>query len=328
MSLIIKDDNPYYIAYNIMSMVLKNDNIEEGISKALYLVKTWLKAKDVIIYKQNTEGDYIHKFNQAMMTNNSLLVTNAVNSAKALIENKKYYQITIDIESFHNIIFIPINLQTTKYVIAVTTEEPYESIDEKCLELLIQSMQTILKNYEKDRQFSKKSEKDFLTGLNNRNTYESVISTDSLSEGMIYVIFDLFRLKNINDNYSHSHGDEYIKKTAEILKKHFPKYVYTVDVNGKRNKVETGSCLYRVGGDEFVLISYSENLDNVRIKLAVIQEEVRNIDLNINEPIGINYGVVAREGNETFQDLYLKADKFLSESKRETYKVLGLDRRK
>ncbi len=327
MSLIIKDDNPYYTAYNIMSLAL-NYKAEEGISKALYLIKIWFNASDVIIYKKNTEGDYIHKFNQTMMANNSLLVTNAINSAKELIENRVYYQLVLHIENLRNILFIPIDLQTTKYVIAITTEEPYESIDEKCLELLIQSMQTILKNYEKDRQFSKKSEKDFLTGLNNRNTYESVVSTASLSEGMIYVIFDLFRLKNINDNYSHAHGDEYIKRTADILKKHFPKYVYTVDATGKRSKVETGSCLYRVGGDEFVLISYSENLDNVRIKLAVIQEEVRNIELNINEPLGINYGVVAREGNETFQDLYLKADKYLSASKSETYKVLGLDRRK
>ena len=64
------------------------------------------------------------------------------------------------------------------------------------------------------------------------------------------------------------------------------------------------------------------------MKIKVLRDEIKNIDLKINEITGINYGLVVRNNNETYQDLYLRADKLLSEDKKKNYKLLGIDRRK
>ena len=60
----------------------------------------------------------------------------------------------------------------------------------------------------------------------------------------------------------------------------------------------------------------------------ILRDEIKNLDLKINEFIGINYGLVERNSNETIKDLYLRADGLLSKDKAETYKILGIDRRK
>ena len=98
--------------------------------------------------------------------------------------------------------------------------------------------------------------------------------------------------------------------------------------NGKINKLETGSYLYRIGGDEYVLISYNESYESVNDKIELIQEEVRNMDIGVNESIGINYGLVVNTNSSSFKELYMEADSYLSENKRETYKALGLERRR
>ena len=104
--------------------------------------------------------------------------------------------------------------------------------------------------------------------------------------------------------------------------------MYTHDSTGKKIKVETGTYLYRIGGDEFVLISDTESYENAQIKMMIIQDEISNADLGINEIFGINYGLVEAKDGETFRDLYSRADVLLSNNKSELYQSLGLDRRK
>ncbi len=144
----------------------------------------------------------------------------------------------------------------------------------------------------------------------------------------VFGLFDLFRLKHINDNYNHAAGDEYIRKAAEIISKHFPKYIYTEDENGKTTRRKTGSTVYRIGGDEFALISTTETLESAKLKAKLIQEEGKIIDLGFDTQVGINFGLVANETGENLKQLYLLADDELSKDKRQMYQELGLDRRK
>lgn len=324
----LNPSNLYYLAYTILSTALKNTNIYEGIEQSLYYTKMCFNAKDVIVYKKDSNGDYNHKFNQPLMEGSSNIVTAFLNNAKKLIESNKYYQINLEFTDFKNILFIPIILEDTKYVVTLISNNQFKNFNEPFLDLFSESMHIILDRLEMIKGLTKIAEIDSLTGLNNRIAYDKKIFDIGNSENLVYGLLDLFRLKRINDNYSHEIGDQYIKKSASILKKIFPKYLYTVDSNGKKGKVETGTSIYRIGGDEFALISNSESYDDILIKMLVVSEEIKNLDLGIDEFFRINYGIVARENDNSFRDLYLKADKKLSDHKREMYKVLGLDRRR
>ena len=83
------------------------------------------------------------------------------------------------------------------------------------------------------------SRTDILTGINNRYAMEKYLDEliDSRFLPFGIVMMDLNGLKQINDENGHQKGDEYILRSVEAMK----------DVFGMSN-------LYRIGGDEFVVI--------------------------------------------------------------------------
>lgn len=320
--------DPYFMAYHIYSLFFRDMNMRDGLIKALYFSKIFFNADNVILYKQDENGDYVHKYNSALMNTNSTIVTAILNSAKVLLEKQNKYEMNLNFDDMHKVVFLKLDIEDKKYAIALTGNKELKNFNDKFINIFVDTMQVILNKCEQFELLTKTSETDILTKLSNRNKYEIDINTKTISDGMIYAIFDLFRLKSINDNYDHQKGDEYIRKTAEILKMHFPKYIYTIDSTGKKVRSETGSCLYRIGGDEFVLISDTESFESALIKIMIIQDEIKNMDLGVKEPIGLNYGLAKAKNGDTFRDLYLKADELLSQNKNEYYRTLGLDRRK
>lgn len=78
---------------------------------------------------------------------------------------------------------------------------------------------------------------DELTGSYNRNKYLELLETIKLRKenvGVLYV--DLNGLKKINDIQGHEKGDEFICNACNFLQQHF------------------GENVYRIGGDEFVVL--------------------------------------------------------------------------
>ena len=127
-----------------------------------------------------------------------------------------------------------------------------------------------------------------------------------------YSLIDLFRLKYINDNYGHKYGDKYIVKVSELISK----------------EIDSEDMLFRIGGDEFVILSKSLKKDDMLLKLNTVNKKLRieNLGLKIPFPLNINYGVI--EGNWNLDKFYTEADEELSHHKASTYKKLKLDRRK
>ncbi len=85
------------------------------------------------------------------------------------------------------------------------------------------------------------AEMDGLTMLKNRKTFEVDLHQISPKQYKKYgiVIFDLNNLKYMNDKYGHGMGDYYIIISSEIIREVFGKF----------------GEIYRIGGDEFCLIS-------------------------------------------------------------------------
>lgn len=84
---------------------------------------------------------------------------------------------------------------------------------------------------------------DVLTGLDNRTAFEMDLRRLQYEirdhEKIVFIVFDLNNLKMVNDMLGHGAGDDYLKKGAQIIHKHFDC---------------VGQC-YRIGGDEFCVIA-------------------------------------------------------------------------
>jgi diguanylate cyclase (GGDEF)-like protein len=151
--------------------------------------------------------------------------------------------------------------------------------------------------------------KDSLTGIGNRRAYEeearkvNVEIAEGLREFGIAMI-DLNYLKIINDTYGHERGDIAIKMLSSV----------TCDVF-KRSRV------FRVGGDEFVVLLKTGDYLSVekRIKefderiLSLREDELRKPWERISAAIG--YAIFNENTDKTVDDVFQKADKAMYDRK-------------
>lgn len=110
-------------------------------------------------------------------------------------------------------------------------------------------------------QLKEMSKTDVLTGVMNRNAMNARMSV--LSEGtdkapctMGIVFADMNGLKHVNDQQGHMAGDLLLKNAAMILKSTF-----------------AGDEIYRVGGDEFLVLLHETNEEDMRQKIADIKKK-------------------------------------------------------
>mgnify|MGYP003305582111 FL=1 len=156
------------------------------------------------------------------------------------------------------------------------------------------------------------SNTDELTKCFNRHAYEKDINDLELNAEWIYISMDLNGLKHVNDSYGHAAGDELICAVADCMKNSFSEY-------GK---------VYRIGGDEFVVIAKN---------IGRFEEVLRNFERSVEEWHGkyvdsmtVSYGYVfssEKKWNSVY-DIAKAADKRMYESKANFYREKERDRRK
>ncbi len=140
--------------------------------------------------------------------------------------------------------------------------------------------------------FKKLSLFDELTGLQNRLSYSNRIASikENFNSSLICISFiDINGLKEVNDVYGHSKGDELIISCANLLKLVF-------DENA-----------YRVGGDEFIIIENSSNETEFQCKLNQLNELVEKeplLVISIGKAICRNVNNLDRKIKEADKDMY------------------------
>ena len=149
---------------------------------------------------------------------------------------------------------------------------------------------------------------DELTGLHNRREAMSALeehwaNATRNKTPLSCIIFDIDHFKRFNDNYGHDVGDIVLRKTAATLTK-------------ARRK---GERVYRIGGEEFLLILPHADLKQAtqgaeRLRIAVAENVITHKDLQL--PVTISLGV-AQRGAETTSpaDLLKNADEALYQAK-------------
>lgn len=158
------------------------------------------------------------------------------------------------------------------------------------------------KQKRQELRLTQQAELDLMTSVYNKETarekIELAIGLYSMPMTCAFFMFDLDYFKQINDTYGHAEGDYVIQQTANILKEFFRKE----DIIG------------RLGGDEFCVFYTGKNSDEVIAKKAeLICEAVRKIHpAEGGAPrTSISIGIARRVNDESFEELYQKADKAL-----------------
>jgi diguanylate cyclase (GGDEF)-like protein len=160
------------------------------------------------------------------------------------------------------------------------------------------------------------SERDKLTGLYNRRTFERrlqrllsrqrlQVQQDALpderravndeSRQVWLAMFDIDHFKRINDNYGHVYGDEVILLLAQMMRKSF----------------RQSDVLFRFGGEEFVVLLNSVDEPTARAALERFRERVANHDFPQVGRVTVSIGF-AHIGEADYPELVLdRADKAL-----------------
>lgn len=162
-------------------------------------------------------------------------------------------------------------------------------------------------NHTSQKQLISYAQTDPLTRVSNKASTEERINDWLLSpqrEGMqAFYFLDIDHFKTINDVYGHAVGDEALRRVSKLFGEEF----------------RSDDIIGRVGGDEFVIFMKNIPFEQVAVLHAeTLCEKARQMDIaglgkgKITLSIGIAY---APAHGETYQQLYLSADKALYQTK-------------
>ena len=328
---LIKSDE-FYLFYEMMMQSLKNDNVKDGVNKSLFLLRQYLKSGNIGLFKKNDAGNYIFKLSDSNMSELIQPVGCIINKTNPLVENKGFFDLELKLGRLDNMMLMHIGISNNvECILAILNVDRGIELEPQFWERAKETVQIILKRASSYERNTKAITTDLLTNLDNRNSYEMRMhQINEDDENLVLGVFDLFRLKYINDNFSHVKGDQYIKESAKILNKYWPKQKVQVNDDSTESYLDTGHCVYRYGGDEFVLLTTVETEQLANIKGELAKDEVKLLNLNIgdNIPIGINYGIVRHTPGHSIKETFTKADEIMQDHKSQMYKKYNINNRR
>ncbi|NCB13153.1 MAG: diguanylate cyclase, partial [Erysipelotrichia bacterium] len=153
---------------------------------------------------------------------------------------------------------------------------------------------------------------DELTKIYNRRFFnikikEEINRAKRDKKEICLIMLDIDFFKQYNDTYGHQEGDIVIKSVANVLKR-------------KTNRAD--DFAFRVGGEEFVIITHIEK-DKVFDYAISIKDDIENLQIEhsgnkVSKYVTISLGVVCKDALEIqrAEDIYKQADDNLYEAKR------------
>lgn len=148
---------------------------------------------------------------------------------------------------------------------------------------------------------------DAQTGLLNRSRWNDLTEKkEPLDTAMGVMMFDLNRLKYINDTMGHKMGDKMILDFAKIL----------------RDRLPADCMIFRWGGDEFTVLVPDADHEKMRGYIARISEEIdwHNASGEIPEiHFAVGYALSVDYPTHSCEELMKKADEKMYHNKSEWY---------
>ena len=127
----------------------------------------------------------------------------------------------------------------------------------------------ITKEYKQKKKSEYERDYDSLTGLLNRHAFRDSMSELLSNKAEVqfgaFVMLDLDNLKYINDTYGHDAGDEYLRKTADVIKM-FTAYQ---------------GIASRISSDEFNLFFWGRTQKELQNKIEDMEERFKQADIRL-----------------------------------------------
>ena len=130
--------------------------------------------------------------------------------------------------------------------------------------------------------------KDKITGLATREDLEDYIS--KLRKTSIFVLCDIDDFKKVNDNYGHPVGDQVLNLLGSIV----------------RSNIRDKDFAGRYGGEEFLIIFDTDNIESVKKRIDKINQEFNSKSKNLN--LSFSAGISTYDGSKRITETIKDAD--------------------
>lgn len=154
---------------------------------------------------------------------------------------------------------------------------------------------------------------DQLTGIYNRHKFEELFALESersrrFSQPLSLIMIDIDHFKSVNDIFGHDTGDEVLKKLAAIIQANIRK----IDI------------FARWGGEEFLILSPTTDLGQARTLAEKLRCAVDGASFSKVTHLTISLGISMLTKNDTFENLFKRADRGLYHAKEHGRNQIGV----
>lgn len=163
---------------------------------------------------------------------------------------------------------------------------------------------SVLNNRQQD-QLLELATRDPLTGVGNRRAFLGKLAEvrprfERTRIPASLVLLDIDHFKRINDAYGHRAGDEILRRIAHRIE----------------SRIRLTDRLYRIGGEEFVVVIDGQGLDAATLLAEELRERVEANELIPGISVTVSIGVAEIRGQESHEGWLHRADEALYTAKR------------
>ncbi len=193
-----------------------------------------------------------------------------------------------------------IDLNTSpEYRLPETEKTLFSTIRSRINEVLHTNQTYVSVNREQLKRLEYLATHDQLTGLKNRMSFEDESKILMKSDGnLALMMVDINGLKLINDSFGHQAGDTIIVEAAKIIKNTFKAF-----------------NIYRVGGDEFIILIIGKTHKEVEMLKDRASESMHALHYK-NVAVSLSFGYDHRESeDDTIEKLQRNAENYMYRQK-------------
>lgn len=234
----------------------------------------------------------------------ALYLTTVMSKAEGPLRNRyqaiRMFGLSMAVLLFIQLYYPLLPLYSAGYMLGTSLLHTFVVTDEKA-EYKIRLAESLLREGMQSEQLKsawQAAYTDSLTGLKNKLAY---IETEEKKDGLIanrtaapfaLAVFDLNDLKTINDCFGHKAGDHYIIRASRLICNHFKH-----------------SPVFRIGGDEFVVLLEGADFDN-RHELHLRFDEIMDDAARQRDTMIISMGMsdYDEEEDRAFHHVFARAD--------------------
>ncbi len=313
------------VASSIRKSLLEMNQNSAGLTEALRKVAEYAKSRSAFVSdsyeeecnyimpknaEEKLKPDEIRYFNDRLLfytartrkTHGANVYSSKMQTDRKMKEDMpEFYDFMVS-HNIHSIVYnVVINDNSTMYLLGVLNPK------NKNTDQLLNKIAVCFSMAVYSRKHLEKTQKmalmDTLTGAKNRAAFSQDIKKDSyINSDYTCVYIDVNELNYFNNKYGHAAGDQMLKFIGESL----------VNAFGD-------SDVYRMGGDEFLIINYGASHEDVALRLKTLNEAIEGMKYHIA------VGVKSCEAGFNLEDAVNQAEKEMYQNKARYYqdKELG-----